>query len=671
MGVFFTWMVLFAVQKPLFWFYNHELSANYGLGDLLDVVLNGLKLDATMAGYLTVIPLLVAMLSVWTGGGLLRGFLKVYFGITGALVALIFALDEALYGYWQFRLDATLLFYLESPANAMASVPIGTFLLQTATAVGFGLLTYFVFARWVVRRLPEEREAKPVGTSVACLLAGGLLFIAIRGGVTTSTANVGMVYFSRHQFLNHAAINPCFSLLASLAKQQDFSKEFQFFDEGKRIALFGSQFPDKQVATADSEPSSNASEQTLNATQPTTNEGASASTISRPIRNEDGSPATSATARNLASNEKGSGLVTANSGPGGAETVVPELSERPNILLVVLEGFSANVVEATGGERDVTPNLNRLSREGVLFRNMYASSFRTDRGLVAVVNGYLAQPTTSIMKYPVKSRTLPSLARSLRDRGYHTDVLYGGDINFTNMRSFFFSAGYDELVADVDFPLSSRLSKWGANDDITFERLYDDLVQGRKEEPWLSTFLTLSSHEPFEVPYDRLAHPYLNSVAFTDSCIGHFVERIRKTPVWENLLIVFVSDHGFRYPETLEEYAPGRFHIPCLWIGGAVKRPAVIDRIVSQTDLAATLLARLGLPHEGFDFSRDIFAPDYPASAFYSFNNGFGFVDSTGVSVFDNAAGAPLLERPEAGSSLRLDKGKAILQTLYQDLGRR
>lgn len=316
--------------------------------------------------------------------------------------------------------------------------------------------------------------------------------------------------------------------------------------------------------------------------------------------------------------------------------------------------------------------MNRLSKEGVLFRNMYANSFRTDRGLVAILNGYLAQPTTSIMKYPSKSQTLPSIAKSLRNEGYETDVLYGGDINFTNMRSFFYNSGYNSITADTDFPLSSRLSKWGADDDVTFNRLYEDILNKKeKQVPWHSTFLTLSSHEPFKVPYSRLEHPYLNSVAFTDSCLGDFVDKIKATPAWDDLLIIFVSDHGFRYPETIQEFEPRRYHIPCLWIGGAIKAPVVIDKYINQTDIAATLMGQLDIDREEFTFSRDFFNTNYPDFAFYTFNNGFGFIDSTGVSVYDNTVEAPLIEEPQLHSNLRVNKGKAILQTLYNDLGKR
>lgn len=603
LAVFFSWLMILAIQKPLFLLYHHELAANHSFGELLNVVLYGLRLDATVAGYLTALPLLLSLVSVWFSGKTIRVVLKVYFALFAALVAVIFAVDEALYSYWNFRLDSTIFFYLKSPENAMASVPVFSFIIQFIKVLVYGGLIYWWFSRFVIPLLPQEPTRMKWQTLSAGVLLSGLLFIVIRGGVTTSTANVGMVYFSKDQFLNHAAINPCFSLLASLSKQQDFSTEFQFYPEDKRQALFDTVFPtDRNTA-----------------------------------------PLTSL-------------LKT----------------DRPDILLVVLEGFSANAIESTGGEAGVTPNLDRLSKEGVLFRNMYASSFRTDRGLVAALNGYLGQPTTSIMKYPSKSQSLPSVAKSLREEGYDTDVLYGGDINFTNMRSFFFNSGYNRLTADVDFPLSSRLSKWGADDDVTFDWLYTDIVENRKKQsPWFCTFLTLSSHEPFKVPYQRLDHPYLNSVAFTDSCIGHFVDKIKMTPVWDNLLIIFVSDHGFRYPETLKEYAPGRYHIPCVWIGGAIKQPAVFNGLISQTDLAATLLGQLGLNKNEFIFSRDFFNKDYPHAVFYSFNNGFAFMDSTGVSVYDNAAEIPLMETPTEGSAKRLEKGKAVLQTLYQDLGSR
>ncbi len=603
--VFISWLPLLAIQKPVFMLYHSNLADGVTFMDWMRVILNGLKLDCTISGYLTAIPLLCTIISVWFPGAYLRKILKVYFLIMAILIAAIFAVDIALYGYWGFRMDATLFFYMQSLSDAFASVPVILFVQQLILFVIYALLINWVFSRFIVPILPDTPVRKKVLNTLVYIIIGGILFIPIRGGVTTSTANVGMVYFSNNQFLNHAAINPAFSLMTSLSKQQNFAAQFDFFEEDIRKEIF-----EPLVTPKDN--------------------------IDYP-------------------REKTELLNT----------------KRPNILLIILESFSANVIETTGGEAGITPNLNRLCKEGVLFTNFYANSFRTDRGLVSILNGYLAQPTTSIMKYPPKSQTLPSISKELIKEGYIADMLYGGDINFTNMQSYFYSSGYSTIVADRDFPLTSRLSKWGANDDITFDYLYKSLSNKQRQSPWFSTFLTLSSHEPFEVPYHRLQNPYLNSVAFTDSCIGDFMDKIKQTPVWEDLLIIMVPDHGYRYPENIKEHEPARYHIPMIWLGGAVKEPVIIETIANQTDLAATLLSQLDLPHDEFTFSKDIMDMAYPTYAFYTFHNGFGFIDSTGISVYDNESDKPLIESPAENSTERINNGKALLQTLYDDMGNR
>lgn len=598
---FITFILVFALQKPVFMLYNHASGGGLSISDYLQVMVHGLQLDATVAGYLTAIPLLLTLLSVWIPGRYITFILKGYFFIVACIISLIFVVDIALYPYWGFRLDATPLFYLQSPSDALASAPAGTLILQTLVFVVYTYGIFWAINRFVLPLMPEQYVKKMFSNSVQLVLLGGILFIPIRGGVTTSTANVGMVYFSKNQFLNHSAINPCFSFLASLSKQQDFAAQYNYFSESQRSKIF----------------------------------------------------------KKLTNQPQGDSI--------------PELltTKNPNIILILMESFSANAIEVLGGEAGVTPNINRLSKEGILFSNMYANSFRTDRGIVAVLNGYLAQPTTSIMKYPAKSQTLPSIAKSLQKKGYTSDMLYGGDINFTNMQSYFFSSGYSKVTADRDFPLKSRLSKWGANDDITFAHLYQSMTDNSRKEPFFSTFLTLSSHEPFEVPYNRLKDPYLNSVAFTDSCLGDFIDKLKKLPLWNNTLIVLVSDHGFKYPASIKEYDPKRYHIPMLWLGGAIKEPRVIANYGNQTDLAATLLYQLNLPHKEFTFSNNMVDSVQPAYAFYSYNNGFGFIDTTGVSAYDCESNKPLIIHPEAGNEIRLNNGKALLQTLYDDLGSR
>lgn len=597
---FFTVLLIFILQKPLFMLYNGSIEKGFGFADYMQVMIHGASLDAATAGYLTAFPFLLVLISIWFRKFPLKKILYGYYILAAALISIIFVVDMALYTFWGFKLDASVFLYIDSPKEALASVSVGFILLRV-----LAILLLIALNSWVLLKItPSVLTAtrKRIAGTAGMLLLGGVLFIIIRGGVTESTSNIGQVYFSNEPFLNHSAVNPDFSLLSSMGKSQDFASEFNFFDEEKRAALFDGLYP-----TTDGD----SIIQVLNA-------------------------------------------------------------KRPNILIILMEGFGGAFVEPLGGLPDVTPHFNRLSKEGIFFTNCYANSFRTDRGTVCTFSGYLGLPTASVMKIPAKSRTLPAIAEGLSKAGYKTDFLYGGDINFTNMKSYLLSTGYQRLTANTDFSLAEQTSNaWGVNDDITFEYLYNQLRNRKEEGPWHTAFLTLSSHEPFEVPYHRLEDKIPNAFAYTDECLGKFIDRLKQTPAWKDLLVICLPDHGFYYPREGSNAMPRFYHIPLLWLGGAVKQPMQVDKIMNQTDLAATLLGQLGLEHTAFTFSRNVLGSDYKYPfAFYSFNNGFSFRDSTGVTVFDNNSGSILFDEPEADES-RLDKGKAILQTVYDDLGNR
>ncbi|MDR1847838.1 MAG: sulfatase-like hydrolase/transferase [Bacteroidales bacterium] len=593
--IYLYWIAVFVIEKPVFMLFNCVKQAKFI--DYMEVLWHGLSLDIVTSAYLTVIPFILIILSIWIRFDI-KKVIRIYCIVISVIIALIFAIDNTLYTYWNFRLDETALFYLQYPKDAMSSVTWFDIAKTTAVFVPYlALILLFyklITKKYKVPYLVIIRHKIWQTIIFVCLMP--VLFIAIRGGITTATANVGMVYYSNNQYLNHSAINPLFNLIYSLIYEENFAEEFNFFTETERQNEF------------------NALSKYDKSTQ---------------------------------------------------ESILT--TTRPNILIIVLESFSAGFVEVLGGEKNATPNLNSLSREGVFFTNCYANSFRTDRGLVAILNAYLGQPTTSIMKYPSKSQTLPSIAKTLKAVGYDNTMLYGGDINFTNMQSYFYSSGYDVIISDKDFPLSQRASKWGVNDGTTFEYLYNNLLKRNKQRHWQTTFLTLSSHEPFDVPFKHFEDPFVNSIAYTDSCIGNFVTRLKQSDLWQNLLIIFVADHGTAFPKGTRYYEPNRFHIPMLWIGGAVKEPMIINKICNQTDLAATLLNQMKLPYNDFIFSKDVLDKNSPEYAIFTYNNGFGFVDSTGVSVFDNNSNKVLMNQ----DSTRIKKGKVLLQTLYNDLSKR
>ena len=342
-------------------------------------------------------------------------------------------------------------------------------------------------------------------------------------------------------------------------------------------------------------------------------------------------------------------------------------TERPNIILFILESFSYGVAV----DSVIAPNMARFAKEGVLFENFYANSFRTDRGLVSILSGYPAHPTTAILKYPKKTDNLPSFPKYLRANGYENQSLYyGGDVNFANMRSYFVgSCGIQDVVSDKDFPVKERLTKWGVPDQPLIERVYHDLTATKPDEPFLKIVLTLSSHEPFDVPTNMFDIPFLNAIRYTDECVGRFVADLKSTGLWDNTLLVFIADHAMQgYPSGANNYEKVRFHIPMIWIGGAVERPAVITDYGSQNDLAATLLSQFRIDYSNFSFSKDMLHPQGRKFAFYSYVNGFCMIDSSSVYLYDNNQEKPLIQ---TGDPAMEREAKAFFQTMYIDLGRR
>lgn len=340
---------------------------------------------------------------------------------------------------------------------------------------------------------------------------------------------------------------------------------------------------------------------------------------------------------------------------------------RPNILFIIWESLSARYIKTLGGEEGVMPRFEELAEEGVLFTRCDAGSFRTDRGLVCLLSGFLGQPTTSVIRHTRKLPNLPAFPRVLRDNGYTTMAVHGGNCQVMHKTDYYLATGHDTLVALKDLPASAPRCQWGINDDYMFSWLYDDIKEKHEQGVrWYTTFQTLSSHEPFDVPFHRLDDEKKNSFAYVDDSFGKFIDRMKKSPAWENLLVVCTGDHGFSYcsPISRDKFP----HIPVLMLGGAVRQPMKIDKIIGQTDIAATLLGQLDLPHDDFRFSRDVLADTYTYPfSLHTYNNGFLFRDATGYTDFDNVA-----DRATSGADARREHlGKVILQTLYDDLSKR
>lgn len=608
--IFAIFVFICALFKCLFLIVEPAYSPLKAI-DFGNTLLHGLTMDMAVAGYFTIIPFIVLTVSVWRKPTWMARLLLWYFGLIGGFITSIFAIDAVLYPYWGFRLDMTPFFYfMSSPKAAFASaewwmlffgigftvfITFGIYKLFRSSILTFG---YFLLpsAKSTARSLKRK-----LITTGALLLCGVLLFIAIRGGFTVSTMNPSRSYYTTDMKMNHAALNPVFTLLYSATHQGDFNKQFRYFKDDKAEEIVSDLYPTDRF---DNEP---------------------------PVM----------------------------------------VDGKPDVYIIILESFSAHLMPSLGGE-DIAMCLDSIASEGLLFTNAYASSFRTDRGLTAILSGYPAPPTTSLLKYVDKIDDIESIPRSMAKSGYRTEYYYGGDINFTNVNAYLRSAGVDKIVSDKDFPISERLSKWGVHDGPLFDKVITDIKADKSEKPVLRMIQTSSSHEPFDVPYARSGNKRVNAFMYADSQLGRFINALKTSGKWDNSLILITPDHYGCYPERTEG-AVARHHIPIILTGGAIQQSNVMNLKelatlpISQNDIPATLLSLLGINGDDFPYSNNAFDPTRIPFAFVTEPSFASIITPEGATSISTES-ETIIESADANSIPAI---KAMLQTLYTDLSRR
>ncbi len=350
------------------------------------------------------------------------------------------------------------------------------------------------------------------------------------------------------------------------------------------------------------------------------------------------------------------------------------IKENANVLLIILEGFSNKIIRSAGGMTGVTPNLDSLYSESVVFSNFFATGDRSDKGLIGIFSSFPSQPQTTIMSYPSKTQKLPVLGKAFYEQGYETSFYYGGDLNFGNFRSYFTNASFRRLVTRDEFPKSASTQKWGVPDEFVYTRILDDLDS--TSDPFFATVFTLSSHEPYDTPDDRVFQtitrdaPCLNAYHYADQCLGKFISEAKNRSWWKNTLVIITSDHGSRCPGNTPSHVREKFAIPMLWLGGAIiTDPFIVETFGSQVDVAATLYAQFGFDYQKFTFSKDLLSQESGGYAYYAFNNGFGFFVPSAGMVFDNNLQKFIL-RSGTGVSNWEDYGKAVMQLSTSEFSR-
>ncbi len=345
------------------------------------------------------------------------------------------------------------------------------------------------------------------------------------------------------------------------------------------------------------------------------------------------------------------------------------VKSRPNIVVIVLESFLSKLVDHVYKGKEVVPNLNAYCKEGVYFKNFYSSGDRSDKGLPSIFSGYPAMPKSALVQFPEKFTRLPSLFKDAGAVGYSTSFYYGGNLEFANLKSYFIATGAQKMITEKHIKGKVMKGKWGVHDAHMFDRLYSDLVSMKK--PFFTSLFTLSNHEPFDIPEEYVFgksngdEEYMSAAHYTDKYLGKFIDRLKQSEVWENTLVVLLADHGVTRMGVNTMYQSEKYHIPMVWIGGAVLKTQVISKIASQVDVPLMINSQCQWkPAKPYKFSNNVLGKGNKGFAMYFFNNGFGYLSDSCITQYDHVSGQYF---ENSCGKEGANSGKAYLQILSKD----
>lgn len=319
-----------------------------------------------------------------------------------------------------------------------------------------------------------------------------------------------------------------------------------------------------------------------------------------------------------------------------------------NLVILLQESLGAQFVGSLGG-LPLTPNIDALSQQGWAFEQLYATGTRSVRGIEAVLTGFTPTPAQAVVKLGKSQTNFFTIADLLKQRGYDTSFIYGGESHFDNMRSFFLGNGFTTIVEQKDFDNPVFKGSWGASDEDLMAKADETFKALHKEgKPFFSLVFSSSNHDPFEFPDNRIElfeqpkQTRNNAAKYADYAIGEFFKKAKQSEYWKDTLFLVIADHDSRVGGASLVPIP-RFHIPGVIVGDGIA-PKKDPRIVSQIDMAPTLLSLMGIsadhPMLGKDLTR--MPADWPGRALMQYDKNFALMRGKDVVILQP-------ERPAEG----------------------
>jgi len=595
--------VLFALFRLLFLIAGHDKIRELGHDHIHLSFYYGLRLDLSATAYLLIIPFILLCISAFSKLQLFL-FHRIYHSLISFILAFVCTANLVVFHFWNALINWRALTYLSEPGQAMASATFLQSLLVIFFFLGLLIGQHFLF-RFIAGRSALTFNEQPVGKKVtALLLLLAFEVICLRGGLNELPVNESSAYYSEHEVLNLAAVNPLWHLAhdvyyagISTANPYAFTDDKKAGEEVNRLF----------ECTADS---------------------------------------------------------------------IPEIltTTQPNVVIIILESFTADVVAELAGEKNVAPAFNQLAKDGLLFTNVYASGFRTDQGIVSVISGFPAIPSYSIMRNIEKSAKLPSLADYFRKKNYATSFYYGGSTDFSNMRSYLINSRFEKIINEHDFDAHALRNKWGVHDEFVLDK--QGIEMNTMAKPFFSVIMTLSCHEPFDVPGEKSfsgsseADQFRNAAAYSDHSLGQYFEKVRTLPWFSKTLFILVADHGHELPGNRNMAFPEGHHIPVLFYGDVIKkefRGMQAGKTGGHHDIAATLLSQLDTGSTTFSWSKNLL-DKCPGFGYYELDDGFGWIENNHWTVFlkhDDRASLSDSTLTTDEKEILQRHGKGFLQKLF------
>ncbi|MBE9586151.1 sulfatase-like hydrolase/transferase [Mucilaginibacter sp. JRF] len=606
----FFWLVFSVITRATFELYFTDKLQKASFGEIFQTFFYGVRIDASAAGYIAVLPLLVFIIGWFIPGLNIKGlWLRVYVYFCIFIISLVSILNLNIFREWGSKISYRVFDTLyHSPSEAMASTgssPIGLSLFIGALLLAAGI----IISNYIVDYNFKKPELKWYIKPFVIALLAGLNLLLIRGGVQLSPMNQSMAYFSDKQILNQSALNTEWNLLHNTV--ENFKTPYNPY-------LYMSAHEAESVVDS------------------------------------------------MYSVKK--------------DTTVKILTTtKPNIVVIQIESFTADLIESLGGEKGDAPNFEDFIKHGLLFDSVYATSDRTDKGIVGILSAFPSQAIRTVIVDNVKQERLPSLTKVFYKQHYATSYMYGGESEFMNFKAYMLSHKTNEVIDKKNFDAADMNSKWGAHDDVVMKKHIKFLNE--EEQPFFSYLQTLSNHEPFDLPVpshfpgEDLINKFRSTAYYTDASLKEYLDLAKKEDWYKNTLFILVADHGHRLPlNNADPFEPQKYHIPLLFFGDVVKpeyRGKRIHKLGSQTDIAATLLAQLNIPNEQFKWSKNLLNPHSKEFAFFDWDNGFGFMVPGQVVSYDNAGKRIIYNAPPSQSKNQTEEllqyGKAFMQQVFAE----